>query len=109
MEWIQAGWFWMNEDGNEDMVPKVFEKICLPYLSNLLQTENLENEKDFKIAYLHCLEACDYCIKQTIANAQLMSQLKRKLQQMKIFIGYDTYDKLMDEFGFQNNYGWRVN
>lgn len=109
MEWIQAGWFWMDEDGNEDMVPKVFEKICLPFLSNLLQTENFETQDEFRIAYYHCLEACDFCVNQTVAEAQLMSQLKRKLQQMKARGNQDEYDKLMDEFGLKNNFGWRVN
>ncbi|KAH0789665.1 hypothetical protein GPJ56_006167 [Histomonas meleagridis] len=111
MKWIQAGWYWTDEDGNSDIVPKTFDNACVPIFASILQKEYFNNEQEYRVAYCHCIEICDYCNNDTIAESQLLTQLKRKLEQSYGCGRLDTssYEKLMDEFGFKNNFGWKIN
>ena len=107
LEWIQAGWFWTEEDGGEDVVPKVFEKSVLPLLLNRLRMEKLETEDDFRMAFLHCLEASDYCVHCDMAADELLRCLHEKLSQAlsSRVLTQDRYEQILDEFGFQKP-GW---
>ena len=105
LEWIQAGWFWTDDD----LVPKVFEKSVLPLLLNRLRCEDLKTENDFRMAFLHCLEISDYCVHCVSAEESLFRCLSTKLCEAleKAIIQRDVYNHLMDEFGFQMP-GWRT-
>lgn len=111
LEWIRAGWTWTEEDGNPDLVPRVFERICLPILINRFSQEELMVEQDYRRAYLHCIEILDYCQNVQVANIQLMNIMKRKLQQ-SVGCGKmnsSQYQAFMKEFGFTNTDSWRQN
>jgi hypothetical protein len=97
-DWIRAGWFWLDEDGSPDIVPKVFQRTALPLLRELLEREEFASEAEFQFAFAHCLEASDFCGGKT----DLMAKLQKKLE--RLFQGgglkRKTYEKLADEFGF---------
>ena len=107
LEWIQAGWFWTEEDGGEDFVPKVFEKSVMPLLLNRLKMEKLETEDDFRMAFVHCLEASDYCVHGDMAAEELLRCLNEKLNLAlsSRLLTKDSYEQILDEFGFQKP-GW---
>lgn len=103
-KWIRTGWRWTDEFGNSDLVPKVFEGTCLPILLNKLRKDEFVTEENFHFAFLHCVEICDYCIHPTVAESQLFSVLKKRLD--SAFgtgkLKYEAYNRLMIDFGFKN-------
>lgn len=108
LQWIRTGWKWTDEFGNPDLVPKVFETTCLPILLNKLRKEDIQTEENFHLAFLHCVEICDYCNHTSVAESQLFSVLKKRLE--SAFgtgkLKYEVYNKLMIDFGFKNVKSW---
>ena len=109
-KWIRAGWKWIDDFGNPDIVPKVFEQTCLPILVNKLQSDQqtFPNEDSLRNAFYHCVEICDYCQHSSAADAQLMDVLKKRLE--KSFhtgkINYQSYNSMMVDFGFKKVNQW---
>ncbi|OHS96999.1 hypothetical protein TRFO_36859 [Tritrichomonas foetus] len=110
LSWVRAGWKWTEEFGNQDMVPKVFEQICVPILVNKLKTEPLQNENDFRMAFLHCIEILDYCNHKSVAEVQLFGVLKARLE--SAFgtgkLKYKVYNQMMINFGFKKAKIWET-
>jgi hypothetical protein len=76
LPWIQAAWFWTEEEGNPDAVPKVFEKVALPIMAERLEQEIFQTVGELEIAFAHCVEASDYCR----TKIQLLASLKPKIE-----------------------------
>jgi len=79
MNWIRNGWFWDDDDGDEDMVIKIMQKYCLPIFYEILEHEKFDCEDDFLIALAHCQEILDFCIHPKTCSVKLFNLLQAKL------------------------------
>jgi hypothetical protein len=94
--WIQAGWFWTKEDGNPDIVPKVFEKVALPFMTEKLEHEIFQTTAELEIAFAHCVEASDYCGTKTSLLAHLKPKIEFAYRWHKI--SKADYERLLTNF-----------
>lgn len=103
MDWIRAGWHWLSEDGDPDIVPKIFEKTAIPIFLEQLSLIDFETEEDWRRTWLHCCEMTDYCIHDDFIGTQLANIMKKRLNSAygTAKLSAQTYNKLMIEFGFK--------
>ena len=103
LNWIRAGWKWLDEDGDSDIVPKIFEKTAFPILLESLRQDDFESEQDWHIAWLHCYEITEYCIHPDAIEFQLRNVMKKKLESAygTSKLSQQLYNKLLVEFGMK--------
>ena len=101
MPWIRAGWMWLDEDGNGDMVPQIFDDFADQLIEKLKHVK-LSCESDFLVAHAHCLEIVDYCQHATIMELQLNNVLKEKIKKaVPKILNKKQYEYIMSECGFK--------
>ena len=102
MEWIRAGWFWSDKDGDSELVPKIFDNF-VPQLVEKLKNTNLSCESDFYVAHAHCMEIIDFCKNPSVAEIQLMNVMKQLIRSAhrKKIIDKNQYETILISCGFQ--------
>ena len=102
MKWIQAGWMWLDDDGDSNLVPKIFDDF-IPQLVDKLKESFCVCEDDFYTVFAHVIEIIDYCLHPSVAESKLkpvfLGLVKRALD--KRIINTKQYHSILDRCGFK--------